>query len=60
MMQNFGSKPQINCNIVIDEVIIIGFLYFMINSFILILAAVSVRSTTRLAIFIRQSHFLFF
>ena len=34
MIQNFGSKPQISCKIVIDIVIIIGFLYFIINFFI--------------------------
>ena len=33
MIQNFGSKPQMICKIVIETVIIIGFLYLMINSF---------------------------
>lgn len=33
MMQNFGSKPQINCRMVIDVVMMIGFLCFMMNCF---------------------------
>lgn len=34
MMQNFGSKPNKNCNAITDEVIMIYFLYFIKNVFI--------------------------
>ncbi len=34
MRQNFGSKPQMSCKIVIDTVMIIGFLYFKMSAFI--------------------------
>jgi hypothetical protein len=36
MAQNFGSKPNNNCNAMTDVVIIMGFLYLMINGFILV------------------------
>ena len=32
--QNLGSKPKINCKIITDKIIITGFLYFIIVSFI--------------------------
>ncbi len=35
MIKNFGSQPKINCNIITDAVMIIGFLYF-INTFFMI------------------------
>jgi len=34
MMQNLGSKPKINCKMVIDTMITIGFLYFRKKDFI--------------------------
>src|SRR5688572_4767154 len=34
MIQNFGSKPNSHCKTITDVVMIIGFLYFMIFSFI--------------------------
>ena len=37
MMVNFGSKPKINCNTVIDMVMMIGFLYFMMMAFTFIM-----------------------
>ena len=39
IMQNFGSKPQMSCKIVIEAVMIIGFLYFKISAFIILAAA---------------------
>ena len=36
MIVNLGSKPKNNCKATKDVVIIIGFLYLMINDFIFI------------------------
>lgn len=44
MMQNFGSKPQMSCKTVIETVMIIGFLYFKINAFIILAAATTWRA----------------
>lgn len=34
MIQNLGSNPNINCKIITEEVMMIGFLYLKMNSFI--------------------------
>ena len=34
MIQNFGSKPKMSCNTTTEIVMMIGFLYFMKNDFI--------------------------
>jgi hypothetical protein len=39
MSVNFGSKPKMSCNTVIESVMIIGFLYFKMNCFIALTAA---------------------
>ena len=41
MIQNFGSKPQMICKTVIETVIIMGFLYLMINSFKVIILLIN-------------------
>ncbi len=48
IMQNFGSKPKINCSTITEAVMIIGFLYLIIFAFIL--AASRVWRTARGAI----------
>jgi hypothetical protein len=35
MMQNLGSHPKISCKIIIEVVIITGFLYFTKNALII-------------------------
>lgn len=35
MRQNLGSNPQISCKMVMDVIMIMGFLYLMRNVFIL-------------------------
>jgi len=34
MMQNFGSKPKTICKTVMEVMMMMGFLYLMINAFI--------------------------
>jgi len=45
MIQNFGSKPKINCNTITERVITTDFLYLIMVSGFIAIHSILVRST---------------